>query len=424
MPEDIKVHRASTGSDVAALRIHWPIQKLLDRCTESIAPKSTTTTPTLLQLQSGGQLEKVKINIGLQVEEQERNLLFLQTLLQNAFGGGSIEQTIHVTEEGLHGLQTANASQRVLEQTLEIPGFQEEHVSLLGPYLLQVVSGVDIQDKSLRTDVRLLKVEIGQDKTSVHVKPFTEDEIRAVQTKYGFSTQTGRSSSDPYTLISPCEGCLSTSIKLPIIEEVEAGKTYTVRINLVNGNPTTSGDLKTLIEDVFLNKRAQSYLALQRAIKDFGQNIDNKDKTKRNMEFTKVSGQYKVTVRGQVPKLPNIVLVIDFEKTDGSKFTDEERDQLRSYSFQLHYRDSKTTTNLQDVTSVPVLLTGEGGKSRNSMSCGFWPYYGGSSGGQINTSLKYDHQKGSGNWVTYESEVIEAPRPKNIKINLTRNNSK
>jgi len=224
---------------------------------------------------------------------------------------------------------------------------------------------------------------------------------------------------------------LKTSIVIPNVE-VKADERLDANINLVrhpsslertasSGTVGSVGSsdphldlLRTLIHSTFINTTAREYNELQKKLAEFSRIIADKDT--QNVEFVTNSGPYRLTVRGQVPVKQSVVLVIDVERLDGKEFRQPEKEVLQGYTFQLHFQDTNTKGKLQDQKNAPVQLTTQGGKSKHSMSCGFWPFY---RTGEIRTSLKWNYHLGETQWVPYSGGSVEPGQiKKNIVIDL------
>ena len=177
-------------------------------------------------------------------------------------------------------------------------------------------------------------------------------------------------------------------------------------------------EINDLIDDVFLTKTSKSHTQLIDMLTDFGDHI-LRDIVNSDVVFTKRNGNTVITVKGQVPRNPGqgVVLVIDFDKADGTKFTPDEKEALRATSFKLHFKDPSSSTALRDIESKRVLLTERG----DSMSCGFWPTTFG--GPRILTKLTWNYFLPPAEQLKYASDVLKSQKDnrKSIVIDLNLN---
>lgn len=412
-----------------SLGSHYGVTEALNRFRTKIAPTAVSQIghkPSLLQL-NGGAVAKVKVEI--ESAEGDANLKALRTLLKNAFPEGTLTQHIHLSQDQLTGLRAQSVSEAIVGEALEKKDFKDEKLFFLAPYLLQVETGFDISKNKLITDVRILKVEPDASGENYSVKPFTGDEIKVLQS-YNIFSRLGIDQVGPGSLsyLTTSNDDLSASLSIPaktirseeiyIVETRLVGKADPVSFDADPGNDLR--DLKTLVEQVFLTKGSGAAIDLGDKLNQLGNHVRT-DTKNQDVVFSREVGKYKLTVKGQIPRAEgkggkNVVLVVDVDKADNSKFNETEKELLRSYSFKLRYRDPSSTGKLRDSESKEVIFSEQA--KRNSMSVGFWPTY--AYGGRIQLNLFYDYHKGEKHRIAYKTEVLDDPKDidSSKKINL------
>lgn len=412
------------------------IAHILETFRRELAPKVKcgTETSTIYRIDNGSGLGKTPVKAQAQILEAQRDLQNLGILLEDTFKGGSLTQTIQVTQNGLDIFGKLSKVEKRANQERGITNFPHVTQSRYGSFLLHTDTGLDIEGKKLVTNISVVK--LGEDGV---VKDFTLPELRKLQS-YAISITAEGATSQPVTLDLPVEEnyFASAGLSLPV-DQISPEKMYSVQVKLTpkvvssapiitNGEPsevTSSGsvasvapvkatgvaglkDLRNLVEEVFLKKGPVNQ-ELKDTLSDLGDLIRTKTYNE-DAVFRKQLGNYEVTVKGQRPKTPgkNVVLVVDFDKVDSSKFTDAEKDLLRNYPIQLHYEDASSTGDLQDAWSPEVVLS----EREDSMSAGFWAEYRGQG---INLKLYYDRFKEEKEWIRYESEIARVQTPANVQ---------
>lgn len=436
MTTDLRVTSVPVNRILELVGIKAPVCQLLEQ--------SRVLIP-IARAQDGPQSNLILVHKGtvgkLRVEGLgkggEEHLGKLDTLFKGAFQNGVLTHSITITKEKIEKLGGRNIEQRLADTALgNSEGFRDETLYLYDPYLLQAVSNYDHQRKEFNTDVRVLKFIATKQNGDIEIEfiPFSADEIRKLQTNFAFRVEVDSKKSEECRLgfVDGTEE-LKTSLQVQNVTG-KVGQSIDANINLltnpqgvsISTNPASNvktvqkgnedlDTLRTLIENTFLNESERNYVDLQAKLAEFASIISIKDK-KKNVEFSRESGPYRITVRGQVPVAQSVVLVLDIERVDGKEFLGNERKLLEEYSFQLHYRDPNTNSRLKNLKSEKVSLTSSAGKSENSMSCGFWPFY---RTGQIRTNLYWDYHKGESKRVRYESGKVDRSQiKKNIVIEL------